>query len=414
MIFSFCRSRLVKMFLAPVPFKQVLKATSIVAGPCGIVLCMLLSVVTFLVVLSILVLVHEFGHFILARWLKIGVEEFAIGLPITGSLWSRVLKDGLRISIYPALFGGFVKLSGEEFDEGETDGGQKTGRSGSQFWSKPAWVRLAVIVAGVVANALLAVFAFSLVVFFSGIPVKTNQVKILAVVSGSPAQLAGIKEGDVVVGAEEAPTAGTGKSLVVGKAITSADEFIAFVNSLSGKNLEIELRRGGDTVRVNAVPRVSPPEGEGALGVAISDVDLQFPLFPVRVMKSLLLGLEETWTWVKLTFSGVGYLVSQLAGGKVPSDIAGPVGIAQMSGQVAKEGILAVIQFLGLLSINLAVLNILPIPGLDGGHVLFIILGSLFGRRVAPKIEHWIHTVGIVVLLILMFLVTIRDIQRTF
>lgn len=372
---------------------------------------MLLSVVTFLVVLSILVLVHEFGHFVLARLLGIGVDEFAIGLPLTKPLFSKKTKDGLLISIYPALFGGFVRLLGEEFEDQGKAKGQTEAWGRMAFWNRQVWVRLVVIVAGVASNVVLAVMAFSLVVFFSGIPVKTNQVKVVGVAPGSPAEQVGLKVGDVVIGVEQTPLS-TPNNLVAGKAVTSSEEFIRFISGEIGKTVELDVMRDGREMRVNIVPRANPPKGEGSLGVVISDNEIQFPPFPKRVIESLKLGVKETWSWTVTTLAGVGYLVSQLVTGRVPTDIAGPVGIAQMSGMVAKEGILAVVQFLGLLSVNLAVLNILPFPALDGGRVLFIAIESIFGRRVAPKIEHWVHTVGMVILLTFMLFITIRDIER--
>jgi regulator of sigma E protease len=367
---------------------------------------MLLSVVTFIFVLSVLVLVHEFGHFVLARILGVGVEEFAIGLPLTDPIWKMVRKDGLQVSVYPALFGGFVRLLGEEY------GGQKEEKRGKQFWSKSKRVRIAVIVAGVVANVVLAVTAFSAVVFFSGIPTKTDQVRVVDTAIGSPAEKAGIKGGDVIVGVEATSDGAENGRLTVGKAITTSDGFIEFVEQQKGITIVVELKRDGKTIRVNVVPRTNPPKGEGAVGVVISNIEMKFLPLPIHFVQSLKLGVSETWQWIQLTVGGVGYLIGQLASGKIPSDVAGPVGIAQMSGTVAKEGILAIVEFIGILSINLAVLNVLPFPALDGGQLLFIGIEALVGRRVAPKIEHWVHMVGMVLLLTFMLFITIRDIER--
>lgn len=370
-----------------------------------------ISVVAFLVVVSILVLAHEFGHFLLARLLKVGVEEFAIGLPLTQPLWTLLRRDGLRISIYPALFGGFVRLLGEEGPEKP----QIKEKKGAQFWSQPLWVRFLVIVAGVVANAVLATLAFSTIVFFSGIPTKVNTVKVIEVAPNSPAAKVGILPGDVIVGVEalQKPKESGAGQLIVGQAVTTVEGFIKFVNSLAGKTVEIEVKRGGKTLRLDATPRVSPPKGEGALGVAITDVEKHFPPLPQRVFESLKLGVQETWFWTKLTVKGAGTVVWQLiTTGKLPSDVAGPVGIAEISGRVVKEGALTFLEFLGILSINLAVINILPFPALDGGRVLFLAVEGLFGRRVAPKVEHWVHTLGMVILLTLMLLITLRDIER--
>lgn len=367
----------------------------------------LLGVIAFLVIVSILVIAHEFGHFIAARLLGVGVEEFAIGLPFTKPLWSKILKSGLQVSIYPALFGGFVKLMGEEnLDALEHPKVKKGEKKKEQFWAQPVWSRFLIIVAGVLANAVFAVLAFSAIFYFTGIPQETNNIRIIGVVANSPADKAGIKEGDIVTGIEAQQKNG---QLEVGKAITTTGDFIKFVENHKGQTIEIELKRDGKILRVNAVPRVNPPQGEGGLGVGITATEFVFLPFPQMVFASFRSGAVETRRVVGITVGGVANVFRELASGKVPADVGGPLKIAQVSVVVVKEGLVTVLSFLGILSISLAVINILPFPALDGGHAIFLVFEAIFGRRIAPKLEHWIHTVGLAILLFLVILITIRD-----
>ncbi|KKT75931.1 MAG: RIP metalloprotease RseP [Microgenomates group bacterium GW2011_GWA2_44_7] len=364
------------------------------------------AVLGLLVIISVLVIAHELGHFIAARLLGVGVEEFALGLPFTKPLWTKITKKGLKISVYPALFGGFVRLMGEERSEMEKPKLKKGQKLEEQFWAQPVWRRFLIIVAGVTANVIFAVVAFSVIYFFTGIPKESSNVRIIGVVSGSPADSAGIKVGDVVIGIEVKEKLG---GLKVGKAMTSTEGFINFVDQNRGKTLDIQIKRDGKELQLNAVPRINPPQGEGALGVGITTTEMVFLPFPQMLVSSVQNGVKETKQWVQLTVLGTANVFKELFSGKVPADVGGPLRIAQVSVVVAKEGAITILSFLGILSINLAVINIIPFPALDGGHALFLIIEAIFGRRVAPKLEHWIHTAGLVILLFLVILISIRD-----
>lgn len=369
---------------------------------------MLLTLITFLFVLSLLVLVHEGGHFLAAKKAGIKVEEFGLGYP------PRVLGVNYRGTIYSLNaipFGGFVRLLGEESFDAAQDK--------SAFGQKSKRARTMVIVAGVAANFLLAILAFSVIYIVSGIPTKTALVKIVGILPNSPAQQAGIKEGDIILAVDE-------------KKIESLPEFTQLIKEKSDQQVRVTLARevanpcaekvfGGGTgfscqdghLILWLTPRGSPPAGEGPLGVVVSDVEMkQYPFWQMP-LRGLAEGAKETFGWVKLTLTGLGAMLNDLfRHGAVPKDMAGPVGILQISGLAAQSGFWAVLQLIGILSVNLAVLNILPFPALDGGRLVFIVYEAIFRRRPKASFESLVNTAGMALLMLLLLLVTVNDIGR--
>lgn len=376
---------------------------------------MLLTIITFLIILSILILAHELGHFLVAKKTGIKVEEFGFGLP------PRVvsLKFGeTEYSLNLLPIGGFVKLAGEDVEETEKQRNRETEK---QFWAKSKKVRTAVIISGVLMNFLLSVFAFSIIYTKLGIPTKTDQVKIVGIAPGSPAEKQGLKENDVVLFAG-------------GEKIKDTQSFVEVTKEYAGKKMTLEISREkdnpckegvlgaypgfeisckGENLVFSIIPREKPPEGEGPLGVAISQVEMKFYPLWLMIPRGIGEGFKEAFAWTGLV---AGALVSMLwkliTSGTLPKDVAGPVGIFQITGAVAKTGILSVLQFLGILSVNLAVINILPLPALDGGRLLFIVIEAITGKRSHVGFERWVHTIGMAILLFLILLITINDIVR--
>lgn len=350
---------------------------------------MLISILIFLLVLSILVIVHEFGHFIMARRAGVLVEEFGFGLP--PRLFGKKIGETLY-SINALPFGGFVKLYGEQDTEGLED-------SKRAFLNKNKRIRISVIVAGVVMNFLLAVFAFAVVYSYSGIPRDTKILKVVDVSSDSPASEAGVIVGDVIskVGNEE---------------VTSVKSFIDKVGMEKGKKVSFEIVRNGTTIKQQMMPRENPPKGEGPLGVTITTIETYFPPIYLRPFYGIYYGFKEAVFWGKNISVGLWKLVVGLFKGQVPKDVSGPVGIFAVTTEVAKTGILSLINFIAILSVNLAILNILPFPALDGGRLLFIGIESIIGRKVLPKVESVIHSIGMAILLLLIIAITIHDIRR--
>lgn len=354
---------------------------------------MIVSIIIFLAVLSLLVLVHEFGHYWVARRNGVLVEEFGIGYP------PRVYGKKIGETIYSvnALpFGGFVRLHGENMDESMS----KPERA---FLNKSKKTRALIVVAGVVMNFILAIVAFAIVYTFSGIPIETSDVTILEISEGSPASEADFVVGDVVKD-------------VNGDEVSTTAIFIEKVADNKGKEITITIERGDGEktkeVKTNVTPRKEHPEDEGSLGVAISTTEIYYPPVWQRPFIGIYYGFKEALFWTKTIVVGFAMMIQRLFVGEIPREIAGPVGIYALTSQAAQFGILTLINFIGILSVNLVILNLLPFPALDGGRLMFILIEALIGRKIVPKVEYAFHVTGMIILLSLIVVITIADVRR--
>lgn len=373
---------------------------------------MILTTLVFLVVLSILVIVHEFGHFIVGSLAGIGVLEFALGLPFTKPLWSKKLSSGMKISLYPLLFGGFVRLLGEE---GPTSAKVTVGK---HFYSANVWTRIAVVLAGVVMNFVLAVALFYWFLAMSNFKVlipkladyhflspTESKVVVTFVQENSPAAMAGITEGDVVL-------------LADGHKFNSLLSFQTYTKSRGGYpvNLQLTDETLSTSKQLTVVPRLNPPAGQGPLGLGIAD--------------GIIINFEPTQRWL----SGLTYAVDMMgynlrvlvhlgaasfkSGNVAPlsENVSGPVGIAGAVGTILGLGggkaLIAMFNFVGLLSLSLAFMNILPIPALDGGRLAFLLVEAFFGKKMAAAKENLINQVGMVALLGLIVLISFSDLKK--
>ncbi len=350
-----------------------------------------MQVFIFIIVLSILVLVHELGHFVMARRAGVWVEEFGFGIP--PRLFGKKIGETIySINLFP--FGGFVRLHGEN----PADKASKPKRAFSNLNKRK---KTGIIIAGVVMNMLLAVLAFAVFYSFSGFPKDFKQVEVVGVAPDSPAMTSGIMEGDIVL-------------TINSQKVQSVNDFITLIDKNLGSVVTIEMRDTSSQIKeVTLTPRTDPPEDQGAVGVVIAPkVGIYFPPIWQRPFLGIYFGLKDSWYWGKTIVTGIATLFVQLFAGHVPQDISGPVGIYAITVQAASYGILALVNFVGILSLNLAVLNILPLPALDGGRLLFIGIEALTKKKLSPKIEGWVHTVGMAVLLAILLAVTIGDVRK--
>lgn len=353
------------------------------------------TIIVVLLIFIILVLIHELGHFLAAKYFGMEVEEFGFGLP--PRIWGKKI-GGTLYSINALPFGGFVKIHGEE----ETEDSDKSSEKNSDraFYNYPKKQRLVVLSAGVLMNFLLATLVISYI-FTKGVYMPSDMVRIEEVMPNSPAEKSGLKIGDTI-------------NTVNGKKIINTEVFRKEIDKNKGKKVRIGFIRKDENGRVLVaaaigIPRVKYPIDQGPFGVAISQFELKtYPWYQAPFY-----GLKEAFILSWQMVSGLGIILWRLVTmAEVPKDVAGPIGIGQITGQAIKYGFMAVVQLLGLLSLNLAVINFLPIPGLDGGRAVFVILEKVIGRKVRVKIEQRAHQIGLLFLFSLAILVTINDVLR--
>lgn len=360
----------------------------------------MLTAIIFVVVIGVLVFVHEFGHFIFAKRAGMRVDEFGFGFP--PRLWG-IKKGETTYSINLIPFGGFVKILGEEGED------RNNPRS---FSAKPFGAKLKVIVAGVTMNFFLAVFLL-MIVNFMGLRIGIidndtakqaidKKVQIIQVSEHSPAQEAGLNLLDEIKGFRVG-----GITTVVG----TVEETQYLIKQNSGRSVTVLLERGGEPLEREITPRIDPPQGQGALGISLALTGIvSYPWY-----EAVWRGVYDAVLIAINTVIGYGLLFkSLLFEGRLIADVSGPIGIANLTGQAARIGLNYLMQFTALISINLAILNIIPFPALDGGRAVLIIVEKLKGSPVNKKIEQAINTVGFALLLALMVYVTVKDIGRLF
>lgn len=356
----------------------------------------MMQLLVFVLILSVLVLIHEFGHFLMAKAFGMRVEEFGIGLPPRAK--ALFTKAGTLFSLNWLPIGGFVKLYGEDYED-ETQLASK-----EAFFNKPVWQRGLVLLAGVTMNFILGVLLFGVVYSYLGIPTETKNIHIIEVTKGSPAEKAGFILDSVI------------EKITYDKkdyTFPTTDDFVKTIEQFKGKEITITLRSKGQDKAYSVVPRENPPAGEGALGVALSNTEMKkYPWWEMP-FRGVAFGMKEALSWGKEILGNLWMVLYQIFSGKgVPKDVSGPIGIYQVSKQVYAFGWTAVLQFMGVLSVNLAILNVMPFPALDGGRIVFLAVEKIIGKRRKNRIEGYVHTVGMILLLVLMVLITARDIFR--
>lgn len=355
-----------------------------------------MEIVAFILILALLVLVHEFGHFIAAKKSGVKVEEFGFGFP---PRLFGIKKGETLYSINVIPLGGFVKLYGEEYHEG----GEKVNKKlkSRAFVNKKNWQKSVIIIAGIVGNFLLGWVLISYL-FTQGVPTPTNKVIIEQVQTNSPAQISGLKSGDLI------------KSITVGGkdyVLNSSSDLIKITKDYAGKNIEANILRNNKELSFSIIPRKNPPAGQGPLGVTITS----FVTKKYSWYQAPFYGLIEASKLTKTIVVEIARTLFQLITLNKPSvDVAGPIGIARYTGQAIKFGNNAVLELVALLSLNLAVINILPFPALDGGRLVFVIYEWVTKRRVNKNVERYTNLIGIIILLSLAVIISINDIIKIY
>lgn len=338
--------------------------------------------------LSLLIIAHELGHFFAAKLSGVKVEEFGFGFP--PRLFSKRYGE-TRYSFNLIPFGGFVRLYGED--------PEKASIEKRMFVAQAPWRRAGIIVAGITANVLVGWLLLS-GVFMTGAP---QHLVIVGVVSDSPAELAGLQAGDIVLEAQAG-------ELRLTDPITG-EAFIESVGKNPSGTFLLTVQRGEEIVELTVTGRESPPEGEGSLGVSLVDMGIPQESF----FSGLVAGAETTIEMLKLIVVGFYTLFSKMfVSPEILKSISGPVGIFVMAKGAGSLGVVYLMQFIAFISLNLAVLNLIPFPALDGGRFLLVIIEKLKGSPISRRIQIAVNAFGLVLLLILMVVVTVQDIGRLF
>lgn len=362
---------------------------------------MLLTAFVFFIILSILVFIHELGHFVVARWVGVTVEEFGFGLPprIVGKKFGKTVYSLNWLPI-----GGFVKLAGEDDEDHKSQISMTKSQKKHLFWARSKKERAAILLAGVAMNFILAV-GITTYLLTQGVHEPSGRVHVEKVLPQSPAQLAGLLQGDIIREVFKYPNV----KLVVPPKVTSPKILIDYVKIHAGEEIGLTILRNGTHLTVHLVPRKDYPKGQGPMGVAISDLEMKSYGWDQAPWMAFRINLERA----RDMLASLGSLVFRLVTLQpFRADVAGPIGIAQVTGEAVKYGVKAVLEFMSILSLNLAVLNVLPIPALDGGRLLFVFIEKIIGRRVRPAFERSTHQIGMIVLFALILLVSINDILR--
>ena len=351
---------------------------------------LLYSILAAVVGLGVLIVFHEFGHFLLAKLSGVGVLTFSVGFG--PKLW--VKKKGeteYALSAFP--LGGYVKMVGEDPEEEV-----KAVDLERSFAHKSLLKRTAIVAAGPGFNLLLAVFLLMVVFLFYGVPVLSNLVG--AVEPDSPAAQAGIQKGDRIVAVD-------------GQAVTAWDDLSSAIKQSGGQPLALRVQRSGEEVAMTVQPRKREVKNifgelkeDWMIGIG-SQVSIEKGDPGLAVSKAFI----QTYEYSKLTLIGLYKMITREVS---PRNLGGPILIAQMAGQQAQEGIGSFLAFLAVLSINLGVLNLLPVPVLDGGHLFFFAVEAVIGRPVSLKYREKAQQVGIFLLLLLMIFAFANDIFRLF
>jgi regulator of sigma E protease len=347
-----------------------------------------MTIILFIFVLLVCVLVHEWGHYIVAKKSGMLVEEFGFGIP--PRLWSWK-KGETTYSINALPIGGFVRIAGE-------NGFQENAPTNRQFESKTWYQKTAVLVAGVVCNFLLAFVLFT-VAYTIGLPgiTPSGTPTVVSVVAGSPTEEAGVRVGDKITGVAVGSTYVT---------VLDTENIRTAIQTMPG-DLTLSYTRAGEVSTATIVPEVSP-SGK-AVGIAIEPIGIiKQPFFA-----SLGLAWKQTIGLIVSIFSTIGELIAGLFTGEGSvAGLVGPVGLAREVGSAANIGPTYLLAFIATISLNLAALNILPFPALDGGRLVIVWGEALTRRRFSPKVVGIVHMVGFLLLISLMFVLTVGDIRR--
>ncbi|QUH26320.1 RIP metalloprotease RseP [Serpentinicella alkaliphila] len=333
------------------------------------------TAVVAIIVFSALVFFHELGHFSIAKLVGIKVHEFAIGM---GPKLLGFRKGETDYSVRALPIGGYVRMEGE--DEKSNDA--------RSFSNKSIKERIAVILAGPLMNIILGLILFT-IIFYNVAGVPTTRIE--QIIANTPAEEIGMEAGDRIVS-------------INGRTIESWDQIVEQISTSNGESLNLEIERNNIIVQKTIDPEVDSETGQFRIGIVPS------------VQKSFSLAIKNSFSQTRMIVFGIFDFFRGLISSRqeVLEDVVGPVGIINLVGQASRAGMIYVMHLAALISINLAVMNLLPIPALDGSRILFLIIEALRGKPIDPDKEGFVHIVGFALLMLLMIMITYKDITSIF
>lgn len=377
------------------------------------------TIVAAIFVFGLLVLVHELGHFMVAKLTGMRVDEFAIGFG--PKLWSRKYGETLY-AIRAVPLGGFNRIAGMDYEiiermgneaeEKADDGGRESGwrryipsvnrenvvmvpddeGAGERaYFRRPIWARMLMVLAGSFMNFILPLFIFFGIFYFSGVATPSPEPVIGAVMAEKPAAMAGLMKGDRIL-------------TIDGSEVTKWDDISRSIQGAEGKPFKLTYQRDGEVRSTTLIPEEEPDSKRVIIGIT-SSADIHQP----GILEAAGLAAQKVFF---VLMAMVGALVQLVQGSVGAEALSGPVGIVQMTGEVANQGILPLLNFAAFLSLNLGLINLLPVPALDGGHFVMLVLEGLRGKPLGPKAMYYIQAAGVTLLVSLMIFTTFNDLMK--
>ncbi|MCI7613323.1 MAG: RIP metalloprotease RseP [Selenomonadaceae bacterium] len=369
-------------------------------------------------VFGLLVLVHELGHFMVAKLTGMRVDEFAIGFG--PKLWSRKYGETLY-AIRAVPLGGFNRIAGMDYEiiermgnesaadaeDSSRDSGWKRyvpsvgrdnvvmvpdeeGAGERAYFRRPVWARMMMVLAGSFMNFILPLFIFFGIFYFSGVATPSPEPVIGAVMAEKPAAMAGLRQGDRIL-------------TIDGREVTKWEDISQYIQGAEGKPFKLTYQREEEVLSTTLIPEEEPNSKRVIIGIT-SSADIYQP----GILEAAGLAVQKV-AFVLMAMLGA---LAQLIQGTGAAELSGPVGVAQMAGQVAHQGILPLLNFAAFLSLNLGLINLLPVPALDGGHFVMLVLEGLRGKPLGPKAMYYIQAAGVTLLVSLMIFTTFNDLMK--